>query len=127
MPQQRSTTSSHWPPCVSQFYAKPAASTRIIRKRSSRKPDSGVRRFPTSFRTTGGVSSTVKLSVSKTELLGSNPSSPASLPGTLQSGNRHQHEDLRQHYGQDNSSNRTTQHRPPEPEAAASSPRRVPQ
>jgi hypothetical protein len=29
----------------------------------------------------GGVSSTVKLSVSKTELLGSNPSSPASLPG----------------------------------------------
>jgi large subunit ribosomal protein L33 len=28
---------------------------------------------------TGGVSSTVKLSVSKTELLGSNPSSPASF------------------------------------------------
>src|SRR5437667_12450695 len=39
--------------------------------------------FPTSFRITGGVSSTVKLSVSKTELLGSNPSSPASLPGSL--------------------------------------------
>ena len=35
--------------------------------------------FPTSFRITGGVSSTVKLSVSKTELGGSNPSAPARI------------------------------------------------
>src|ERR1700689_2205155 len=41
-----------------------------------------VRRFQLSssvLSVTGGVSSTVKLSVSKTELLGSNPSSPASF------------------------------------------------
>ena len=39
----------------------------------------------------GGVSSTVKLSVSKTELLGSNPSSPASFtafPSPVGSGAR---------------------------------------
>ena len=34
---------------------------------------------PPSSLQSGGVSSTVKLSVSKTELLGSNPSSPASF------------------------------------------------
>ena len=65
--------------------ATPAASTRRTKRRSSP---------PVWWRSSsfvpqhGGVSSTVKLSVSKTELLGSNPSSPASLlplhrPGRL--------------------------------------------
>src|ERR1700686_3279512 len=90
---------------------------------------SGSEAFSTSFRITGGVSSTVKLSVSKTELLGSNPSSPASLPGSLFSpGKIHEATSrLRQRYGQDNSSNRTTQHRIAAVEDAAGSPRRVPQ
>ena len=52
-----------------------AVSTRTTRKpsKSSFRLAIGSRKLP------GGVSSTVKLSVSKTELLGSNPSSPASF------------------------------------------------
>ena len=46
------------------------------------------RQEPGAKRSFGGVSSTVKLSVSKTELLGSNPSSPASFPARHLSGKR---------------------------------------
>jgi hypothetical protein len=70
------------PPAASssQSSATPAASTRRTKRRS--KSTLGIQPSATSLQPTapGGVSSTVKLSVSKTELLGSNPSSPASFP-----------------------------------------------
>ena len=65
----------------SQSSAIPAVSTRRTKRRS--KSTLGIQPSAMSEKLTapGGVSSTVKLSVSKTELLGSNPSSPASFPG----------------------------------------------
>ena len=56
-------------------FAIRAASTRRTKRRSSLRGSEASHKLA-SYR---GVSSTVKLSVSKTELLGSNPSSPASL------------------------------------------------
>src|SRR5713226_1690448 len=58
-------------------------------KETKESPAGFAREALASFRTTGGVSSTVKLSVSKTELLGSNPSSPASLSGSPPVRERH--------------------------------------
>ena len=67
----------------SRSSATPAASTRTTKRRSKLKQGTGKSK-PSAFiplpATTGGVSSTAKLSVSKTDLLGSNPSSPASFP-----------------------------------------------
>src|SRR5260370_32052338 len=73
---------AHWPPRVLEVlqYLPQTHGSQGNEVVSSRIRSEA---FPTSFRITGGVSSTVKLSVSKTELLGSNPSSPASLPGSL--------------------------------------------
>jgi hypothetical protein len=71
--------------------AIPAASTRTTKRRSKYQQGTGNSKPPNREEQgpgvqfppgqAGGVSSTAKLSVSKTDLLGSNPSSPASFTG----------------------------------------------
>ena len=89
--QQRRTRRRPRAGLSSRSSAIPAASTRTTKRRSKYQQGTGEQQARTGHNkppafiplpvATGGVSSTAKLSVSKTDLLGSNPSSPASFSG----------------------------------------------